>query len=342
MESEKIEDRKEIDLAVRRALVETYALKEAGLPLVMDYYSLDPTEDYAKRVAEGARFETDENGRVALVLESEELRQSILDCVTPREGDDVAVEKAGIEEEETSEEEEETLEEEEITSEEEEESRGAEERPPKLVRGDDGTIGEFEGAKQLALEAEPLTPKRSSSDLVTPRESDDAAMERAEIEEKEPIGKKEESSEEEEGFDEIEKRPPKLVEGDDGIIGEFEDAEQLALEAEPLTPERSSSDFVTSRRSDDAAMKRAEIEEKENSEKKEETSEREEGVEEIEKRSPELVEGDDGIIWRSVALDEHLDPARSSSDFVALVPASDTWHQVSLEDAAIKFAVSGP
>lgn len=262
MESEKIEDRKEIDLAVRRALVETYALKEAGLPLVMDYYSLDPTEDYAKRVAEGARFETDENGQVALVLESEELRQSILDCVTPREGDDVAVEKAGIEEE-TSEEEEETLEEEEITSE-EEESRGAEERPPKLVRGDDGTIGEFGGAKQLALEAEPLTPKRSSSDLVTPRESDDAAM------------------------------------------------------------------------------KRAEIEEKENSEKKEETSEEEEGFEEVEQRPPKLVEGDDGIIWKSVALGEHLDPARSSSDFVALVPPSDTWHQVSLEDAAIKFAVSGP
>ena len=264
MESGKIEDRKEIDLAVRRALVETYALKEAGLPLVMDYYSLDPTEDYAKRVAEGARFETDENGQVALVLESEELRQSILDCVTPREGDDVAVEMAGIEEEETSEEEEETLEEEEITSEEEEESRGAEERPPKLVRGDDGTIGEFEGAKQLALEAEPLTPKGSSSDLVTPRESDDAAMERAEIEEKETTGKKEETSEEEEGFEEIEQRPPKLVEGDDGII------------------------------------------------------------------------------WKSVALGEHLDPARSSSDFVALVPPSDTWHQVSLEDAAIKFAVSGP
>ena len=342
MESEKIEDRKEIDLAVRRALVETYALKEAGLPLVMDYYSLDPTEDYAKRVAEGARFETDENGQVALVLESEELRQSILDCVTPREGDDVAVEKAGIEEE-TSEEEEETLEEEEITSEEDEESRGAEERPPKLVRGDDGTIGEFGGAKQLALEAEPLTPKRSSSDLVTPRESDDAAMERAEIEEKETTGKKEETSEEEEGFEEIDKRPPKLVEGDDGIIGEFEDAEQLALEAEPLTPERSSSDLVTSRGSDEAAMKRAEIEEKENSEKKEETSEEEEGFEEVEQRPPKLVEGDDdGIIWKSVALGEHLDPARSSSDFVALVPPSDTWHQVSLEDAAIKFAVSGP
>lgn len=259
MESEKIEDRKKIDLAVRRALVETYALKEAGLPLVMDYYSLDPTEDYAKRVAEGARFETDENGQVALVLESEELRHSILDCVTPREGDDVAVEKAGIEEEETSEEEEETLEEEEIISE-EEESRGAEERPHKLVRGDDGTIGEFEDAEQLALEAEPLTPERSSSDLVTPRGSDDAAMERAEIEEKETSG----TSEEEEGFEEIEKRPPKLVEEDDGII------------------------------------------------------------------------------WKSVALEEHLDPARSSSDFVALVPASDTWHQVSLEDAAIKFAVSGP
>lgn len=332
MESEKIEDRKEIDLAVRRALVETYALKEAGLPLVMDYYSLDPTEDYARCVAEGARFETDENGQVALVLESEELRQSILDCVTPREGDDVAVEKAGIEEEE-----EETLEEEEITSEEEEEeeSRGAEERPPKLVRGDDGTIGEFEGAKQLALETELLTPKRSSSELVTPRESDDAAMEGAEIEEKETSGKKEETSEEEEGLEEIEKRPPKIVEGDDGIIRESEDAEQLALEAEPLTPERSSFDLVTSPGSDGAAMKKAEIEEKE-------ISEEEEGFEEIEKRPPELVEGDDGIIWKSVALEEHLDPARSSSDFVALVPPSDTWHQVSLEDAAIKFAVSGP
>ena len=269
MESEKIEDRKEIDLAVRRALVETYALKEAGLPLVMDYYSMDPTEDYAKRVAEGARFETDENGQVTLVLESEELRQSILDCVTPREGDDGAVEKAEIEEEETSEEEEETLEEEEMTSEEEKESRGAEERPPKLIKGDDGTIGESEGAQQLTPEEEPLNPKRSS-DLVTPRESDDVTMERAEIEEKEIFGKKEETSEEEEEFREVEERPPKLVEGDEGIIWKSEDAEQLALE------------------------------------------------------------------------EEHLDPARPSSDLVALVPASDTWRKVSLEDAAIKFAVSGP
>ena len=270
MESEKIEDRKEIDLAVRRALVETYALKEAGLPLVMDYYSLDPTEDYAKRVAEGARFETDENGQVALVLESEELRQSILDCVTPREGDDGAVGKAEIEEEETSEEEEETLEEEEMTSEEEKESRGAEERPPKLVKGEDGTIGESEGAEQLALEEEPLNPKRSSPDLVTARESDDVAMERGEIEEKETSGKKEETSEEEEEFREVEERPPELVKGDDGIIWKSEDAEQLALE------------------------------------------------------------------------EEHLDPARSSSDLGALVPASDIWRKVSLEDAAIKFAVSGP
>ena len=276
MESEKIEDQKEIDLAVRRALVETYALKEAGLPLVMDYYSMDPTEDYAKRVAEGARFETDENGQVALVLKSDELRQSILDCVAPREGDDGAVEKTEIEEGEISEEEEEILEEKEMTSE-EESSRGAEERPPKLVKGDDGTIGECEGAQQLPLEEEPLNPKRSS-DLVTPRESDDVAMERAEIEENETSGKKEETSEEEEEFREVEKRPPKLVKGDKGINWKSEDAERLALE------------------------------------------------------------------------EEHLDPARSSSDLVALVPASvtwrkvslDTWRKVSLEDAAIKFAVSGP
>ena len=278
MESQKIENQKEIDLAVCRALVETYALKEAGLPLVMDYYSMDPTEDYAKRVAQGARFETDENGQVALVLKSDELRQSILDCVAPREGDDGAVEKAEIEEEETSEEEEETLEEEEMTSEEEKVSRGAEERPPERSKGDDGTIGESEGAQQLPLEEEPLNSKRSS-DLVTLGESDDVVMEKAEIEEKETSKEKEETSEkEEEELREIEERPPKLVKGDEGIIWKSEDAEQLALE------------------------------------------------------------------------EEHLDPARSSSDLVALVPASvtwrkvslGTWREVSLEDAAIKFAVSGP
>ena len=243
-----MEGRKGIDLAVRRALVETYTLKEAGLPLVMDYYSMDPTEDYAKRVAEGARFETDENGQVALVLESKELRQSILDCVTPREGDNGAVEKAEIEEEKTSEEEEETLEEEDF--------RGAEERPPKLVKGGDGLIWESEDPERLALEERSLDPTRSSSNLITPRESDDGTVGKAEVDEEKTLEKEEEFREAD-------------IKGDDGLIWKSEDAEQLSLEAEPLDSTR-------------------------------------------------------------------------SSDPVALAAASDTWHKVSLEDAAIKFAVSGP
>lgn len=95
-------NRNETILAVHRALVETYALKEAGLPLVMDWSSGDPTDDYARRVAKGARFEQDTNGQMKLVFESEELRQSILECVTPqaqvRSSDDGGSEDAETEE----------------------------------------------------------------------------------------------------------------------------------------------------------------------------------------------------------------------------------------------------
>ncbi len=159
MEPERTEDRNDAILAVHRALVETYALKEAGLPLVMDYYSEDPTEDYAERVAEGAKFEQDVNGQMVLVLESEELRQSILKCVTPQERDDGVKEEIRIEEEE--EEDDEEMEEEEFP-EEEVKSRGAEERPAQIDEEDQGINLDREDPEGLVPDEEPLDTARSS------------------------------------------------------------------------------------------------------------------------------------------------------------------------------------
>lgn len=155
MDAEKKESRNDMILAVHRALVETYALKEAGQPLAMDYYSLDPTEDYAELVAGGARFERDANGETTLLLESERLRHSILECVTPKDrlSDDRAMEDTEAEEEE------------EITediSEEEVESREAEERPFQVVK-EDGEINlELEGSEVAAGDEESFDPARSS------------------------------------------------------------------------------------------------------------------------------------------------------------------------------------
>ena len=172
MESEKTARRNGVVIAVHRALVETYALKEAGLPITMDYYSLDPTKDYAKRVAEGAQFKHDEDGKMALVLESEELRQSILQCVTPQEHDDGAMEETETEEEDVEEEEveEEAVAEAAVEKEgveeaavekEEAESRGAEATPPEAVREDDDTKVESEGSEQPILDEESLIPAKS-------------------------------------------------------------------------------------------------------------------------------------------------------------------------------------
>lgn len=154
MESEKTEHRKDIVIAVHRALVETYTLMEAGLPLVMDYYSIDPTKDYAKRVAESAKFEQDSNGKMDLVLESEELRHSILSCVTPQEHDNGAIEGTKIEDEEV---------EEQDFQEQETETKGADERP--FIKEDNDSNLESEGSEQLDLNGEPINPL-SSSDLI--------------------------------------------------------------------------------------------------------------------------------------------------------------------------------
>ena len=161
MEPERTENRNDAILAVHRALVETYALKEAGLPLVMDYYSEDPTEDYTERVAEGAKFEQDVNGQMVLVLESEELRQSILKCVTPQERDANVEEEIVIEEEEEEEDEEEMEEEE--SPEEEVKSRGAEERPAQIDEEDQGINLDREDPEGLVPDEEPLDTARSSS-----------------------------------------------------------------------------------------------------------------------------------------------------------------------------------
>ena len=157
MESEKTERRNGVVIAVHRALVETYALKEAGLPITMDYYSLDPTKDYARRVAGGAQFQHDENGKMALILESEELRQSILKCVTPQEQDDGAIEETETEEEEVEEE----AVEEAAVEKGEADSRGAEATPPEAVKEDAGTKVQSEGSEQPILDEEPLDPAKS-------------------------------------------------------------------------------------------------------------------------------------------------------------------------------------
>ena len=133
-------------------------MKEAGLPLVMDYSSADPTEDYATRVAGGAKFEQDASGQLALVLESEELRQSILECVTPkdRSSDNIAMQDADIEEEEVTDE---------ITdevAEEEMESSDAEERPSQIVQGDDEINLELEGSELPIPDEESFDPARSA------------------------------------------------------------------------------------------------------------------------------------------------------------------------------------
>ena len=162
MESEKTERRKGVVIAVHRALVETYALKEAGLPITMDYYSLDPTKDYAKRVAEGAQFKHDEDGKMALVLESEELRQSILQCVTPQQDDDGAIEETENEEEEFEEEAfEEGAVEEGAVEKEEAEYRRAEATPPTAIEEDDDTKVESEESNQPILDEDPLDPAKS-------------------------------------------------------------------------------------------------------------------------------------------------------------------------------------
>ena len=187
MEFDKKERRNDIVLTVHRALVEAYALKEAGLPLIMDYHSMDPAEDYAKSLAEGAKFEQDANGQVVLVFESEGLRQSVLKCVqpwvhelnrisgdplalsatttypvplsqytqaTPQQRCDDAIDETEIEEKQEGENDQDQNEEEE---EGEVESAGAEEGPY------DNTKLDLEGAEQLYLDEEPLYPARASA-----------------------------------------------------------------------------------------------------------------------------------------------------------------------------------
>lgn len=166
MESEKTEHRKDVVIAVHRALVETYTMIEAGLPLVMDYYSIDPTEDYAKRVAGSAKFEQHSNGKMALVLESEELRRSILSCVTPQKHDNGGIEGPKMEDEEVEERDYEKQE----FEEQEMESKGADERPS--IKEDNDSDLESEGSEQLDLDEEPIKPPRSSDIIARAPASD--------------------------------------------------------------------------------------------------------------------------------------------------------------------------
>ena len=138
----------EVGSAVHRALVETYVLKDAGLPLVMDYYSLDPSEDYAKRVAQDAKFMPDANGMVVLVTKSRELRKAILECVTPKERNEGAIEETETDEEEVVEQE---VAEQEI-EEQEAEAKGAEETPLEAVMGDEDINLEPEESEEAMMD----------------------------------------------------------------------------------------------------------------------------------------------------------------------------------------------
>lgn len=169
MEPERVDSRNGTTVAVHRALVETYALKEAGLPLVMDWYALSHMDDYPERVAAGAKFEQDTNGQMALVLESEDLRQSILECVTPRatpqdrSSDENAMEDKEVKEEELLEE--------------DMESREAEETP------DDGDL-ESEGFELPLPDEESFDPARSPGNAALMPASDtwrDVSLEDAAI-----------------------------------------------------------------------------------------------------------------------------------------------------------------
>ncbi|KAL2047690.1 hypothetical protein N7G274_000732 [Stereocaulon virgatum] len=84
----KLESREKIVVAVHRALVEVFALKQAGLPLVMDYDAgdvfLDNVDDFLLRLAKEAKFEIDATGEWRLVLEKQELEGDIIGSITPR------------------------------------------------------------------------------------------------------------------------------------------------------------------------------------------------------------------------------------------------------------------
>ena len=152
MEPERVDGRNETILAVHRALVETYALKEAGLPLVMEFNPKNPTDDYAERLAGGATFEQDTNEHMTLVLESEELRQAILECVTPRDhsSDDDRTNDTEIVEEQQ----------------EEMESGEAEEKASQIVKEDDDFNLESEGF-ELPLPDEESFDLARTGDLAT-------------------------------------------------------------------------------------------------------------------------------------------------------------------------------
>ena len=154
MVPQRVEGRTDTIIAVHRALVETYALKEAGLPLAMNYSSTDLPTDYAERVAEGAKFEQDATGQTILVLKSEKLRKSILNCFTPQ---DLSIKATKTEDAE--------IEEGEITDEEMKFGE-AEERSSQIVKEDDEIDSEFDDS-DLPVPDEESSDAARSFDLAT-------------------------------------------------------------------------------------------------------------------------------------------------------------------------------
>lgn len=78
-------NRQEIMTGIHRALVEVYTLKQEGLPLT-DYSAFDLDDDYARRLAEGTKFEDDAFQGKRLVFENEELRQQVLESTKAKDG----------------------------------------------------------------------------------------------------------------------------------------------------------------------------------------------------------------------------------------------------------------
>lgn len=163
MHFERTEGRNDTILAVHRALVETYALKEAGLPLAMNssYDSIKPTDEYCESVAGGAKFEQDANGQMALVLESEDLRQSILRCVTTQDRSSDGIAR----EEDTDIEDGELIEEQMDNGE-------TEDGPSQVVKEGDESNLEFEGSELPVPDEEFFDPARSSDLPVSTPASD--------------------------------------------------------------------------------------------------------------------------------------------------------------------------
>ena len=85
MEPTRAESRQEIAIAIHRALVEVWALRQEGLPLVIARRPRYFTDDYEQRLASDTKFVAGDNGETVLVFESASLQQEVLASITPQD-----------------------------------------------------------------------------------------------------------------------------------------------------------------------------------------------------------------------------------------------------------------